>query len=118
MSIAPSARAPGKKKADACGAVSHPLPPPLPPPSFLHVFVTNVILVSACVAMAIFYPKIGTILRYCGAICGLIYVFALPVLVDRACLIREGKYGWPQAIKVGVVIVLGLVNLVGQFVVN
>ena len=96
-------------------------PPPSPPPprlSFFHVFVTNVILVSACVAMAIFYPKIGTILRYCGAICGLIYVFALPVLVDRACLIREGKYHWPQAIRVGVVIALGLVNLVGQFMVK
>eukprot|EP00040_Diaphanoeca_grandis_P012866 m.65038 g.65038 ORF g.65038 m.65038 type:complete len:611 (+) comp23511_c0_seq1:188-2020(+) len=84
-------------------------------PSTWHVLGLNVILCSACVTIAVLQVSIGIILRYCGAICGLIYVFALPMLVDREVLRRKNAYKWRDALRVWTVIALGTANIVGQF---
>uniref|UniRef100_A0A8C1HJ70 Neutral amino acid transporter 9 n=2 Tax=Cyprinus carpio TaxID=7962 RepID=A0A8C1HJ70_CYPCA len=59
-------------------------------PSFLHVFILNIFVVGAGVLMARFYPNIGSIIRYSGAICGLALVFVLPSLIHMISLQRRG----------------------------
>lgn len=84
-------------------------------PSLYHVLGLNVFLIAACVGVAIFYPHIGSILRYCGAICGLIYVFTMPMLVDREILRRKGIYTWFDAGRVFALIAFGVANVLAQF---
>ncbi|XP_052464800.1 sodium-coupled neutral amino acid transporter 9 isoform X2 [Carassius gibelio] len=84
-------------------------------PSFLHVFVLNILVVGAGVLMARFYPNIGSIIRYSGAICGLALVFVLPSLVHMTSLNRRGELRWPSAIFHGSLVLLGVANLFGQF---
>uniref|UniRef100_A0AAR2LP73 Neutral amino acid transporter 9 n=1 Tax=Pygocentrus nattereri TaxID=42514 RepID=A0AAR2LP73_PYGNA len=66
-------------------------------PSFIHVFLLNVLIVSAGVFMARFYPNIGSIIRYSGATCGLALVFVLPSVIHMVALKRSGDLRWPSA---------------------
>ncbi|TRY84235.1 hypothetical protein DNTS_028929 [Danionella cerebrum] len=84
-------------------------------PGFLHVLFLNILLVGTGVLMAKFYPNIGSIIRYSGAICGLALVFMLPSLVHMVSLKRNGELRWPSAIFHSFLILLGLANLLGQF---
>lgn len=85
-------------------------------PSLWHVLALNALLVALAVFIAIFFPNIGPLLRYTGAICGLIYVFAMPLLVDRENLKRKGVYGWADSLRVWGLIALGVLNVIAQFV--
>lgn len=84
-------------------------------PGFLHVFVLNVVVVGAGVVTARFYPNIGSIIRYSGAICGLALVFVLPSLIHMVSLRRRGELRWPSALFHSLLILLGGANLLGQF---
>ncbi|KAI4878837.1 hypothetical protein NFI96_033552 [Prochilodus magdalenae] len=84
-------------------------------PSFIHVFVLNVIVVAAGVLMARFYPNIGSIIRYSGAMCGLALVFVLPSVIHMTALRRSGELRWPSACFHSLLILLGIANLLGQF---
>ncbi|XP_026996916.1 sodium-coupled neutral amino acid transporter 9 isoform X2 [Tachysurus fulvidraco] len=84
-------------------------------PSFLHVFILNVIIVAIGVLMARFYPNIGSIIRYSGAICGLALVFVFPSAVHLKALRRSGELRWPSACFHVFLILLGMANLVAQF---
>uniref|UniRef100_A0A8B9RLD6 Neutral amino acid transporter 9 n=1 Tax=Astyanax mexicanus TaxID=7994 RepID=A0A8B9RLD6_ASTMX len=68
-------------------------------PSFLHVFMLNVVIVASGVLMAKFYPNIGSIIRYSGATCGLALVFVFPSLIHMVALKRRGELRWPSACK-------------------
>ncbi|XP_047426117.1 sodium-coupled neutral amino acid transporter 9 [Mugil cephalus] len=84
-------------------------------PSFCHVFVLNVLIVGAGVLMAMFYPNIGSIIRYSGATCGLALVFVFPALVHMISQKRQGRLRWPSALFHSMLILLGIANLVAQF---
>lgn len=84
-------------------------------PSLFHVFVLNVAIVGAGVAMARFYPNIGGIIRYSGATCGLAFVFVYPSLIYMISLHRAGQLTWPVLIIHIFIILLGLANLIAQF---
>ncbi|XP_036384941.1 sodium-coupled neutral amino acid transporter 9 isoform X1 [Megalops cyprinoides] len=84
-------------------------------PGFFHVFTLNVIIVGAGVLMAKFYPNIGSIIRYSGALCGLALVFVFPSLIHMMALHRTGTLRWPSALFHSFIILLGVANLVGQF---
>ncbi|KAF4107872.1 neutral amino acid transporter 9 [Onychostoma macrolepis] len=84
-------------------------------PGFLHVFILNIFVVGAGVLMARFYPNIGSIIRYSGAICGLALVFVLPSLIHMISLKRRGELRWPSIIFHSFLILLGVANLFGQF---
>ncbi|CAL8072977.1 unnamed protein product [Calicophoron daubneyi] len=124
-------------------------------PSFWHVFGLHVIAVGAGVLFAIFLPKIGTIIRFIGSLCGWMYVFTLPPLItilNKRALIchrslppstaniecspengtdpllklskekewpdsRAHTYWWIRVAVYSVIILLGLLNFIGQFVV-
>lgn len=84
-------------------------------PSFFHVLMLNVFIVGAGVLMAMFYPNIGSIIRFSGAMCGLALVFVFPALVHMISLHRQGALTWPSAIFHSFLILLGVANLVAQF---
>ncbi|XP_059689664.1 neutral amino acid transporter 9 isoform X2 [Gavia stellata] len=84
-------------------------------PSVFHVLVLNVAIVGAGVAMARFYPNIGGIIRYSGATCGLAFVFVYPSLIYMISLHRAGQLTWPALIIHIFIILLGLANLIAQF---
>ena len=69
-----------------------------------------------CCPQAIYYPFIGNILRYSGAVCGGIYVFALPVLVRRKALLKKGEYSWFAAVPTAFFMLFGVINVLFQFV--
>uniref|UniRef100_A0A8C0V7M3 Neutral amino acid transporter 9 n=1 Tax=Cyanistes caeruleus TaxID=156563 RepID=A0A8C0V7M3_CYACU len=84
-------------------------------PSLFHVLVLNLAIVGAGVAMARFYPNIGGIIRYSGATCGLAFVFVYPSLIYMISLHRAGQLTWPALIIHIFIILLGLANLIAQF---
>ncbi|KAK3522139.1 hypothetical protein QTP70_026956 [Hemibagrus guttatus] len=84
-------------------------------PSFVHVFLLNVLVVAVGVLMARFYPNIGSIIRYSGATCGLALVFVFPSAVHLKALRRSGELHWPSACFHIFLILLGVANLLAQF---
>lgn len=84
-------------------------------PGFCHVLVLNVFIVAAGVLMAKYYPNIGSIIRYSGAMCGLALVFVLPSLIHMVALKRRGELRLPSALFHSLLILLGVANLLGQF---
>ncbi|RLW05180.1 hypothetical protein DV515_00005390 [Chloebia gouldiae] len=84
-------------------------------PSLFHVLILNLAIVGAGVAMARFYPNIGGIIRYSGATCGLAFVFVYPSLIYMITLHRAGQLTWPALIIHIFIILLGLANLIAQF---
>ncbi|XP_036259034.1 neutral amino acid transporter 9 isoform X2 [Molothrus aeneus] len=84
-------------------------------PSLFHVLILNLAIVGAGVAMARFYPNIGGIIRYSGATCGLAFVFVYPSLIYMISLHRAGQLTWPALIIHIFIILLGLANLIAQF---
>ncbi|KAL6049282.1 Sodium-coupled neutral amino acid transporter 9 [Balamuthia mandrillaris] len=85
-------------------------------PSIWHVLGLNFVLVSIGTWFAIFYPHIGTVLRFVGAICGFLYVFGLPNLVHILILREEGKLSVVQLIIHSSIILFGLGLLAVQFI--
>ncbi|XP_053788208.1 neutral amino acid transporter 9 isoform X4 [Vidua chalybeata] len=83
--------------------------------SLFHVLILNLAIVGAGVAMARFYPNIGGIIRYSGATCGLAFVFVYPSLIYMISLHRAGQLTWPALIIHIFIILLGLANLIAQF---
>eukprot|EP00049_Salpingoeca_infusionum_P022365 m.6332 g.6332 ORF g.6332 m.6332 type:complete len:656 (+) comp5145_c0_seq2:331-2298(+) len=63
-----------------------------PYPSVLKVILLNGAMTVVCVLVAVFYPEIGSILRYTGALCGLVYIFLLPALVHTKMLQQKGLH--------------------------
>lgn len=41
-------------------------------------------IIFVCLVFALFYPNIGTVLSYVGAICGFVIIYFLPILVYLA----------------------------------
>jgi len=81
----------------------------------MHLIVlVNCLLIGTCLIFACLYPRIGHLLRYSGAVCGLIYITSLPFVVQIALAYKAGK---PVILKICVFIVylaLGTANFVGQ----
>lgn len=84
-------------------------------PSVFHVIALNVCIVLIGISFAMFFPSVGSILRFVGSASGLVYVFTLPCLVHLKRLHAEGRLTWWSAALHGGIIVAGVANLLGQF---
>eukprot|EP01137_Pigoraptor_chileana_P004653 Opistho-2@46592 len=84
-------------------------------PNVWYVLLHNSIITAICVLFGVFYRKVGDIIRFTGAFCGLIYVFALPCAVHLIILHRKGRMTRMQLVVHGAIVLLGFINLVGQF---
>ncbi|XP_022100230.1 sodium-coupled neutral amino acid transporter 9 homolog isoform X2 [Acanthaster planci] len=85
-------------------------------PSWKHVLVLNLILITVAVLFAVFLPQIGTIIRFSGAFCGLAYIFTLPCVVYLLELKQQGRLTWPVVVAHASIIAIGAANFVAQFV--
>ncbi|XP_044302375.1 sodium-coupled neutral amino acid transporter 9 isoform X2 [Varanus komodoensis] len=86
-------------------------------PSCFHVLLFNLAVVGIGILMARFYPNIGGIIRYSGATCGLAFVFVYPSLIYIIALHRENRLTWLALIVHILIILLGLANLIVQFLI-
>ncbi|KAI9556718.1 hypothetical protein GHT06_016509 [Daphnia sinensis] len=89
-------------------------------PSFSHVFSLNVALLTICVIFAVFLPQVGTITRFSGALCGLVYVFTLPSILYVVSYRKQNNGHAPAWVYIvhGLIILCGLLNLIAQFIVT
>ncbi|XP_065199591.1 sodium-coupled neutral amino acid transporter 9 homolog isoform X2 [Planococcus citri] len=87
-------------------------------PSAFYVMILNLVNIFGCVLFAIFLPRIGTIIRFTGAICGFVYIFTLPCLLYMASKRERKQLNTSTIILHSCIPVIGLVNLVAQFYVS
>ncbi|XP_052751073.1 sodium-coupled neutral amino acid transporter 9 homolog isoform X2 [Galleria mellonella] len=78
----------------------------------------NTIIVTMCILVACFCPSIGTIIRYTGAVSGLIHIFTLPSLLQMRSLYIRGKLTWWKTLFYCLIVVFGAVNLLMQFFID
>ena len=62
-----------------------------------------------------FFPNF----RFSGALCGLVYIFTLPCVLHVTSLRKQNEGRWPVAATIthGLLVVLGVLNLLAQFIV-
>ncbi|KAL5022552.1 hypothetical protein ScPMuIL_001707 [Solemya velum] len=86
-------------------------------PSLRHILILNVVLIAMCLVFAIFLPHIGHIIGFIGAFCGFSYAIAMPCLVYLVSSYQNGSLTWPKLIIHTILILIGLANFVGQFLI-
>ncbi|XP_045774681.1 sodium-coupled neutral amino acid transporter 9 homolog [Maniola jurtina] len=77
--------------------------------------VINLAVVALSILVACLCPNIGTIIRYTGAISGLVHVFALPSFLQMRSLHLRRKLTVWKVLFYSAIIAFGTVNLVMQF---
>jgi len=87
-------------------------------PGLPHILLLNGVCVTVCVLFSVFMPKIGTIIRFSGAACGLVLIFALPPLIYMKSQKQTGHLTRTSIIGHGILILLGVLNFLGQFILN
>ena len=60
-------------------------------PGFTHVLVLNISLMVVTTSFAVWYPRVGEVLRFVGAGGGLIIMFLIPCLIDSIALCKRGE---------------------------
>jgi sodium-coupled neutral amino acid transporter 9 len=83
--------------------------------NLLPIITLNIVVLTTCILFACFYPSIGTILRFSGAISGFVILFLLPCLVHMQFQRKEKQLAKLSIVGHSVIILLGLANLVAQF---
>ncbi|VDL75871.1 unnamed protein product [Nippostrongylus brasiliensis] len=86
-----------------------------PWPGLVRVVALNLIIVVAGVLTAVFFPDIGSIIRYFGAFSGMMYTYALPCLVYMRSSYLANELTMPKIIVHSLIIVFGVANLIAQF---
>ncbi|XP_035216222.1 sodium-coupled neutral amino acid transporter 9 homolog [Stegodyphus dumicola] len=87
-------------------------------PSWKHVMVLNFIVLAICILFNVYLPKVGTIIRYCGAISGLAYIFTLPCITYMKALKDRNQLTATSLTIHSFIIILGLCNFFSQFFVH
>ncbi|XP_063895360.1 sodium-coupled neutral amino acid transporter 9 homolog [Helicoverpa armigera] len=80
--------------------------------------IINISIMAMCILVACFCPSIGTIIRYTGAVSGLVHIFALPSLLQIRSLQLRGKLTWWKTVFYCSIMVFGAVNLLMQFFID
>ncbi|XP_077291959.1 neutral amino acid transporter 9-like [Arctopsyche grandis] len=83
-----------------------------------YVLLFNIVMIAVCILFACFVPKIGTIIRYTGALSGLIHVFTLPSLLHMTSLYKRGKLSILKVLFFVMIFIIGACNLFAQFFVG
>eukprot|EP00164_Ancoracysta_twista_P003495 GFYU01004664.1.p1 GENE.GFYU01004664.1~~GFYU01004664.1.p1 ORF type:complete len:544 (+),score=136.62 GFYU01004664.1:244-1875(+) len=84
-------------------------------PSVSKVLLLNCIIVGGTTLFTIEIPQVGDVLRFTGAICGLVYIFVLPISVHMAILQRKRQLSYQEAALHFGLIGIGLMYLIWQF---
>jgi sodium-coupled neutral amino acid transporter 9 len=86
-------------------------------PGFFPVLLLNFVLVATSTLFAMFYPNIGTVLRFVGSAAGLWFVFVLPIYIHLKTQYKKqrGTLGLFSLIVHAFLICFGTAVLVSQF---
>lgn len=88
------------------------------PHQALRIVALNVLLLIGCILFAIYYPQIGSVIRYCGSFSGLILIFTLPPLAFIRAREMIKRPIQPIVFALLVLIMLfGFANFISQFLV-
>ncbi|XP_013166810.1 PREDICTED: sodium-coupled neutral amino acid transporter 9 homolog isoform X2 [Papilio xuthus] len=80
--------------------------------------VVNAAIVAVCVLLACLCPNISTVIRYTGAVSGLVHVFALPSLLQLRSLRLRGRLSCGKVVLYSAILLFGVANLALQFFVT
>eukprot|EP00736_Rhodelphis_marinus_P001365 Rmarinus@m.27979 len=88
-------------------------------PSVPPVVLLNTSVMVVGVVVSIYFPRIGTLLRYTGAVCGFVYIFFLPTCVHLVAQRHAvGRHrGWLVVVHV-LILLVGLLTVIAQFVIT
>lgn len=86
--------------------------------SYTKTILINGAIVIICIMVSCFMPNIGTLIRYTGALSGLVFIFVIPSLLDMESLRREGSRTKTTVFIHTVIIIFGIINLISQFLVQ
>ena len=85
----------------------------------MMIAIKNAIIVAVGCLAAMFYDRIGDIIRYTGTLCAAVLMYFLPCVIriidDRQ---ETGHYRWHIVAFHALLIVYGVVNFIIQFTVN
>ncbi|CAJ0596766.1 unnamed protein product [Cylicocyclus nassatus] len=84
-------------------------------PGLPYVIGLSLIVVICGGLTAIFFPSIGNIVRYVGAISGVVYSYALPCLVYMQEQRRQNTLTKPKIAIHSLIILFGVANFIAQF---
>jgi len=87
-----------------------------PYPGWWKVLLLNAFICATTTLFAMYFPKIGEVLRFTGAFCGLIYVFILPVAVHWVMQKRRKELTKTSIFLHSLLIVFAVAILISQFV--
>ncbi|KHN73868.1 Putative amino acid permease F13H10.3 [Toxocara canis] len=79
------------------------------------VLLLNIGILTLAVCTAVFYPHIGSIIRFVGSFSGLVYIFALPCTIHLKRLQMSGTLTRLDVAIHGTIIFLGAANFFIQF---
>jgi len=88
----------------------------------LRVAIINFIVCGSATCVSLWYPKIGDVLAYAGASCGLIYVFLLPIGVHlkRTYFTHEEgadtSFFWPSLVFHSLLAIFGMLLLLATLI--
>eukprot|EP00003_Mantamonas_plastica_P021115 TRINITY_DN3411_c0_g1_i1.p1 TRINITY_DN3411_c0_g1~~TRINITY_DN3411_c0_g1_i1.p1 ORF type:complete len:103 (+),score=22.42 TRINITY_DN3411_c0_g1_i1:246-554(+) len=83
-------------------------------PGLPKVLGLNTAIIGSSLLFAIFYPKIGDLLRYSGSLSGAAYIFVLPVLVHLKAN-GDGMGSFSKAMHY-LIMVFGVCLFLAQFI--
>ncbi|XP_015922770.1 sodium-coupled neutral amino acid transporter 9 homolog [Parasteatoda tepidariorum] len=87
-------------------------------PGWKPVMALNIVILTVCILFNIYLPKVGTIIRYCGAISGLAYIFTLPCVTYLKALKDKQQLTVLNIVLHSFIVLLGVANFISQFLVQ
>jgi len=87
-------------------------------PTMGQTIFISTIVISICVCFAIWLPQIGNIIRFVGAICGLVYLFFLPISLYLKWQHNIGQLTYFSVFVHMLLMGVGMTNFVLQFLVT
>lgn len=85
-------------------------------PGFVHVLILSTICCLITMLFAMFFPNVGTVLQYCGAICGLVYLYILPIFLHVKVYYEKSRLRWYSVVGHTLLLIFGISILVSQFI--
>lgn len=85
-------------------------------PGFVRILLLTLVVITTTTLFAIFYPNVGTILRFAGAFAGLVYLYLLPIGIHVVRTRRKGGLSVPSTVFHGLLMLVGISGIVLQFV--
>eukprot|EP00727_Mastigamoeba_balamuthi_P012800 m51a1_g8142 hypothetical protein (424) ;mRNA; f:28375-30128 len=76
----------------------------------------GVVVLSLMTLIAVFYPRVGDVMRFVGSFSGFLYVFMLPVSVHLVIKYRAGELRPTRVVLHCLLLVLGALIIVSQFI--